>query len=547
MLSHVTKMIHNKYVKIAIYLSIYLISVVFTVMCRSKYHSNAFGNSLFLEIDKIASSFQFKQILASIILFMIGYCIVAMICPFATELSKLILSMPMGIALWGLSSVTLLILRIPYTKVTSFAGFVILVVVLLLLNRSRFSSIRGINLLQALMMVSILANVFSTGYPRYTGTSDTYYCVYAYGRLIASAGKLSVNTVGNLLETTGIMPALMSSFAVFCGFETIQVMHYILMTSLIAGIVVYLYKVFSNYFTSKYRSMFLSLFLMITATSPLFLLYDLIISHSWIMVYMFFTVTLAEEVLRVDNRETRASLICILSLFFSWMTLCRVEAIVTVVFIIVCISYLGLSRKEIAICASPAMILAVIFHAENQIMIAVDIANLPYGSVFVTKSILLMMAAVVILMAAYLLLYEKAWVKYLRIHMPMLLIGLLLFASVVFCIKDFERTGDNFKAVFYNLTSISERWYYFPFFAMVMLIWVVRNKQHFGYWDMLVLGLNLVFFCMSMGRIQPLRNGWGDSFNRYLLHMTPLMLVYFAKGLAPKLPGESKEKMERNG
>ncbi len=528
-------MSQNKYCKIAAFLSIYLISVVFAVVLRNRYHSNAEGNLLWLEIDKITSGFQFKQILASIVLFMVGYCIVVIICPAALEVSKLILSMPMGIVIWGLSSVILLIFRIPYNKVTAFTAFISFSGILLLVYRRRLAFIKSGNLLRAFLIVAVLANIFSTGYPRYTMTSDTHYYIYTYGRLITSVGKLSVESVGNLMETTGIMPALMSCFAVFCGFETIQIMHYILMTSLLVGLTVYLYKVFLNHQIVPYKCMILTLLFITTAISPLFLQYSLILSHSWMTAYTFLAVTLAEEVSGLEDKTARGNLICILSLFLAWMTLCRVEAIVTVVFLIVCMSYLKLTRREIMICSIPALIFGVIFHAENQILIAVDSIKLPYGNVFVTKSLLLMMAIVVVLMVGYIWLYERVWVKYLRRNMPQILLGTLLLASIAFCMKDIERTKNNFQCIFYNLTSLSERWYFFPFFVVIMLVLVMKCKREYGYWDMLVLGLILVFFCMSMGRIQPLRKGWGDSFNRYLLQMSPLVLVYLVKELAPQL------------
>jgi hypothetical protein len=406
-------MSNNKYVKITVYLLLYLISVIVAMTLRNNYYHLGLGNPLYLEIDKMTRGFQFKQIFASIILFMAGYCIAAVMLPFLSELSKIILSMPLGIAVWGLASVTLLILRIPYTRITSFAGAAIWIAVLLFRHRKGFSSVKGRFLLRALAIAAILANLFSTGYPRYTVTSDTHYCVYMYGRLVAATGKLSADVVGDMMETTGIMPALMSSFAVFCGFETVQVIHYILMTSLMAGMAVYLYKVCLGMFLPKWKRIGLVALLLLTAAAPLFLMYDLIISHSWIMVYMFFTATMAKEYAWVKDRAVGGGVISLLSLFFSWLSLCRVEAIVTVVFMAVCISYLGYSRREIAICVIPSMVLACVFHLENQIMILGN-KDLPYGSVFITKSVLLLMAAAVVLMAAYILLYEKAWVK--RLH-----------------------------------------------------------------------------------------------------------------------------------
>ncbi len=523
-------MSNNKYVKVAVYLFLYLISVVVAVMLRTNYYNHALGNSLYLEIDKMTGGFQLKQIVASVILFMAGYCIGAVMLPFLSEFSKLILSMPLGIAVWGLSSVSLLILRIPYTRITSFAGAALWIAVLLFRYRSGFSFVRGRYVLGALAIASILANFFSTGYPRYTMTSDTHYCVYMYGRLIASTGKLSANVVGDMMETTGIMPALMSCFAVFCGFETIQVMHFILMTSLIAGIAVCLYKVFLDMSLPKYKSIGLMILLMLTAAAPLFLMYDLMISHSWIMVSMFFLATMAEQYSKMEDKVVRGGVISLLSILCSWISLCRVEAIVTVVFMVVCISYLGFSRREIAKCVLPSMVIAGVFHLENQIMI-MGSKDLPYGSVFITKSVLALMAAAIVLMAGYILLYEKAWVRRLQQSLPLLLLGLLFLVSAAFCFKDIEKANINFQSICYNLSSLNERWYYFPFFALILFVLIMKNKREYGYWDMLVWGLVLVFFCMAMGRSHPLRNGWGDSFNRYLLHIVPLMLVYFARSL----------------
>ena len=93
-------MSNNKYVKVAVYLFLYLISVVVAVMLRTNYYNHALGNSLYLEIDKMTGGFQLKQIVASVILFMAGYCIGAVMLPLLSEFSKLILSMPLGIAVW---------------------------------------------------------------------------------------------------------------------------------------------------------------------------------------------------------------------------------------------------------------------------------------------------------------------------------------------------------------------------------------------------------------------------------------------------------------
>lgn len=518
---------------------VYVLSVVFAVMMRHRDSVIAKTNLLYEEVNKITQQYQMKQIAASVFLFFLGYLAVMAILPEVSELQKMVLAVPTAIATWGIASVVMLLLRVPYTKQLMFSLFGFLAASLFYINRKHLTLRQMPQFLIKFFIVASFANVFSTGIVRYTVTSDTYYCIYTYGRLIAADEKLMANTLGDMIEQTGIMPALMVSFAVFCGFETIQVIHYILMTSFMVGLIVYLYKVFEDVAVSKWKSISMAILLMIVATAPLFLMYSLMLSHSWMMVYIFICSIYMYECMNDRiNQALRKRLICFISFLLSWMSLCRIEAVVSVIFMIICFSYLGISKKELIVLSIPSIAVSTIFHLEMQFLIWKADNPLPYGSVFVTGKVLAVMGLSVFLLGFYIVAYERKRMIVFRRHLPILSIATLLAAIFVLCLSDIDRTVNNFHSIFYNLAH--ERWYYFPHLVLLLLIVILKNKKVYGYWDMLVFGMVLTSFAMCMGRIHYLRDGWGDSFNRYMLYLVPIMLVYLTKEISLLVHNDSE-------
>ena len=57
---------------------------------------------------------------------------------------------------------------------------------------------------------------------------------------------------------------------------------------------------------------------------------------------------------------------------------------------------------------------------------------------------------------------------------------------------------------------------------MTILVKVTRPK--IDYWDTVTLGYPLFCFALCMGR-HPLRNGYGDSYNRILISILPIFVV----------------------
>ena len=77
-----------------------------------------------------------------------------------------------------------------------------------------------------------LSTIFCTGIIPTVMSSDSYYYVMQYGEVVAKVGSLNFDTAGATMTWTGVSSALISSLAYFCGFETITVIHNLLIISI---------------------------------------------------------------------------------------------------------------------------------------------------------------------------------------------------------------------------------------------------------------------------------------------------------------------------
>lgn len=522
---------------------LFIFSIVFTIIMRQRDYVVALSEPLYTEVYKITELFQVRQIIASLFFFFVGYLIITVIIPELPDIFRMILAIPTSIVVWGTISIIVLLLRLPYTKQLMFLiqGILAIVFIYILARRKTLALRHFLQFIIRLAVVSSFVNIISTGIIRYTVASDTYYYIYTYGRLIAKAGKLSAESMGNLLETTGPMMAVMASFAVFCGFETIQIIHFMLIFSFLGLLVYYLYHIICTYGADKKKAGVIVAFILGCAISPLFLISNLIISHSWMMVFLFICSFYMKEYINTINYNIRQKIIGIMSLYLLWMSFLRIEAIITILFLIVCFTYLGISRRELLILSFPTLVMNAVFHIEMQFLIRRANDHLSYGTVFVTPKALIIIFLAIILMGGYIVFYNIKLLKIMRGHLPVIIIVSLLAASVIICLPDKERTINNFHSIFYNLAN--ERWYYFPHLVALLTLIILKGKKNYGFWDMITFGMILLNFAMCMGRVQYLRDGWGDSFNRYLLQAVPFMLVFLTDNIGEIVYG--LEKAER--
>ena len=77
-------------------------------------------------------------------------------------------------------------------------------------------------------------------------SSDSYYYVMQYGEVVAKVGSLNFDTAGATMTWTGVSSALISSLAYFCGFETITVIHNLLVISMLICFYLMMKKQISN-------------------------------------------------------------------------------------------------------------------------------------------------------------------------------------------------------------------------------------------------------------------------------------------------------------
>lgn len=474
-------------------------------------------DEVFRLVDSLTETYQMRQVLVSVLVYCYGYIVVtALLNGKKCEGWKIALAFPTAIAVWGGTASVVLFLNVPFTPLTM---CIVCGVLLLICLYTRYKII--INSLGNLAKEAVgslaVAIVVSTGAFSLFLSSDSYYYVMQYGELIANNNILCMDLTAVFMTWTGITPALISSLAAMCGFETIYVIHYMLVFSMFLGVGVAVYEQADRIHSKIYAAILSVLAILFLILVPyVWMLSTWTISNTYFMLYMFFFLYIASQV----ERECDYGVSLLMALFGLWMILSRAEGAVVVCFLIVVVSSLDLSRKQMLVIAVPAIVGEFLFLGK----VHWDIAR---GMRQATESILTfqveaIMIGLMLLTLGYILLYDWVVVNFIRERLNwMLLLGLIA-GNLVLALGDFTKYWGNVQTVAYNLKY--EYWGPFPWVALILMVLIKIKEPKVDYWDLAVYGYILYTFALCMGR-KPLRAGFGDSYNRILAGIVPIFVV----------------------
>ena len=145
---------------------------------------------------------------------------------------------------------------------------------------------------------------------------------------------------------TGVSSALISSLAYFCGFETITVIHNLLIISMLICFYLTMKKQISNLGARENQAIVgAGVFTVMLIVIPAFeLLSFWVISNTYCMVYIFLLM-IGMNLYTTGERENKA-LLMLISMVICWLTLSRAEMSVCMACIVCLISFLPLTQRE---------------------------------------------------------------------------------------------------------------------------------------------------------------------------------------------------------
>lgn len=500
------------------------VAAVFSVWSK-RIIQNGYGNNLLSNVVyELTEGYQIRQLITALAVFLAGYILVACLLPY-DFIVYIGLSFPTGIAIWNLVSIVVLVSNIKYSLLTMIVVIMGLLCAVMIWRKEHLKAISFWALVRHVMYIASLILVFSTGLVPIINTYDSHVFIYQFGEMLANEGAICFESVGACVAVTGINPALMVALARFSGFETIQIFHWMLIISLLICVFYNIKQEMVRQAESQKSIVMAILFCVFLLVTPSFLyLAHIVNACTYIMVYITIIVLYAWEFSK-NNIDTGWILI---SLFIVCLSFGRLEGGVLAVFCIVCIGYLSVSKKSMMIIAIPSALLQIAYFikilSEKKISVLSTREN--FLSISAIVVIFLSMAAVVI----YVLLYDKIWIKKIRERqIEIIMIGLLC-ACLAVGMYYSEKFVTNLMAVGHNLEI--EYWKYFPHVAAIVLAGTIIYRKKVDWWDSVLFGYTLLNFAICLGRELPLREGFGDSYNRILCSLVPLTFYVMLKRIA---------------
>ena len=125
------------------------------------------ATALNVMVKEITDKYRIYQILATMILYLIGYIIAVPFCKKINREYAYILAMPVGNASWGVISALILFLNIPYNRYSMLSVGGICIGALLYRYREEYKRMEWQKLLRVLLIVLSISMMAASGYLRY--------------------------------------------------------------------------------------------------------------------------------------------------------------------------------------------------------------------------------------------------------------------------------------------------------------------------------------------------------------------------------------------
>lgn len=504
---------------------IFVISIASAVVLKEIQRQNVSANAIYNLTFYLTENYQYRQIVTNVLIFFYG--LVLSVCIFHKRNFIFIsaISYPMAVALWCILLCVYSILGVPCKLIFILPPFAAgILFICIRRNHELKQAIKNGNLVTALLLVSSIAIILSTGIFPGIVTGDSYYFIYQYGEIIAETGKMSFDLAGTYMTWAGAMPAFMSTFSALFGYETILVMHYMLVGSMLLLIGYEWYRSICKIKNTR-NAVATALFccFIMLLISPIEMIFPYQISNTYTMVYLVIFLIIGERywVEGIEGREINAVdvVMCFLGI---WLTLSRPEGFVLFAFLLFALSYVQTNQKKMIFVCVPSIIfetlylIKVLIEQKNSVQ---NVSASRFSPIVVSLIIVAMLAELF-----YGIFYSNKYIIWVKEYLPIIIIVILPILSIMyglFFVKDILKS--DVEAIFSNFNK--ELWGYFPhfvIFAAFMILFIKRQFDTFKW--MTIIGYIYLNLAFNFARHEILLKNFGDSYNRILLSIVPYII-----------------------
>lgn len=504
-------------------------------------------SELIAQIEKSVSSTYFvAQLITIICLFLYGlfYLVVLSDDNSKDDLTfRTIISFPMGLAAFSVIAFTMVTFNIPYNSCSVIIGCLLAALITYLIKikvsskekvRDNFkgllSEVRtgyGVILLCVVLVVAVISCL---GILSITVSNDSLYRASYYPRAIVHFGGYRYNYC-TFLTDVGQGYALINTLPFLFGFDEAFGLQHMLNFSFIA----LFFKTLTEIFEGKGKRIAFIVSavtcLILLSSMPYVLISKWILSNAYFMTYVFLAAHLA---LRKN--------VPMLGIVASALSLMRIEGGIYVALLILCISTLEYTGRELGLyLLCPVIFLNCAYSI--RIFLTMEITD-PYC--FLTPQKALIMAAIMIFALIYLMLIRKRLPQVISDHMGIIIIlGEVMINLVLLVISPSAFIG-NLKHFFENI-MFGGGWGIVPvavFSIYMICILTDYKKFKWNYWDLM--GFSFMFYSIAVTFMREggLRVSVGDSGNRVLMQCVPFILLAAISHLAEVINCETANKVE---
>ena len=496
-------------------------------------------DTLQLIISQYSLIFFVHQVLAIIGISMAGFVLMSLTVASSRNTDTfdrnllVLLSFPIGLALFVVCGITVLTIGIPY-NVFSVTGVSIVVIAITgIFSSFSLSKIKEIftlkYLLLSLIIVIVLILISVSGIISISFSNDSMYYYYAYPHEIAYSGILT-NKYDTFLTDAGQGTAIINTIPFLFGFNESFGIHTFFVMNFIAMFAYSLYTESVKHYNARISCVISAIFtLLMISMMPFVVLSKWILANIYFTGFVFIMLVVNKELVNKEN-----NILIIRSLLMMCISFIRIEGALFVGFLV--LTYLTTKeakRNELILLTVPAVILQCMYFIRIFLLM-----NIQASDTFMTKEKALIAVLFNIFVVAYGCIFLKfsysekpcnAILKFIKkiIYTPeyVVFIGLVLVNAALF-ILDHKLFISNTIVFAVNLLQTGG-WGLFPAILIGMIIIVPKVKIKDNYYDYFWIGFLLLAFAACFARGDELRADINDSGNRVMLQIVPFVIYAF--------------------
>lgn len=491
-------------------------------------------------LAEVSTKFYIYQLLTIVFLLAYGVLLVSVILAKKLTVMDYIIAFPLALAMYSIVGYFLLSFGIPFNKYTQIVFMVLVLLKFIFINRKKFSEnvfdLRELIIYFAIMVIS--AAILTSGIVKVSVTNDSMYFFSEYPRALVHYGRLN-SILDNFLTDASQGIAILGTLPFFFGFDEIFGILLLLSLNFVVFFAYATYDYVREILDEKYARILSGVSVLMLVTSmPFVIMSRWIMANTFFMQYMVIVLYLAYKYAK-DNELNNSRSFIILSILITGLSIMRMEGALNVGVLILCIMMLNINSKDVI----KYLLLPMLVLQGMYLFRIFKILTLHTGIQFMTEGkalVLIMFLIGIIVFNAFI--RDKMSAKLQKYYAPALVLGLLAI-NIVVLIVDRATYINNLRAFALN-TLLDSGWGLFVPVILAVAIMIPKKSLRINYFDYSTVCYVLLTVIAGWARGDALYVSFGDSGNRILIQVVPLLIFAVIIKIAEGVKHWRKEELE---